>query len=78
VFAPVLDALLTHGDHYMHLADLACNVTAQEQVSALYRQRDPWARKAVLNLGHSGKFFSDRTITEYAADIWGAEPCSVD
>jgi starch phosphorylase len=78
VFASVVDALLTHGDHYMHLADLASYVKAQEQVSALYRQPDAWARKAVLNVGHSGKFSSDRTIAEYAADVWGAEPCPVD
>ena len=39
---------------------------------------DAWARKAILNVAHSGKFSSDRTIAEYAADIWGAEPCPVD
>ena len=78
VFAPILDALLTHGDHYMHLADLTSYVKAQEQVSALYKQPDAWARKAILNVAHSGKFSSDRTIAEYAADIWGAEPCPVD
>jgi glycogen phosphorylase len=75
VFAPVLDALLTHGDHYMHLADLTPYVKAQEQVGALYKQPDAWARKAALNVGHSGRFSSDRTIAEYAADVWGAEPC---
>ena len=78
VFAPILDALLTHGDHYMHLADLTPYVKAQEQVGALYKQPDAWARKAALNVGHSGKFSSDRTIAEYAADVWGAEPCPVD
>jgi starch phosphorylase len=78
VFTPILDALLTHGDHYMHLADLSAYVKAQEQVGALYRQPDAWARKAILNIGHSGKFSSDRTISEYAADIWAAEPCPVD
>jgi starch phosphorylase len=77
VFAPVLDALLTHGDHYMHLADLTPYVRAQEQVGALYQQPDAWARKAALNVGHAGRFSSDRTIAEYAADVWGAEPCPV-
>jgi starch phosphorylase len=75
VFAPILDALLMHGDHYMHLADLMPYVKAQEQVSALYKQPEAWAQKAILNVGHSGKFSSDRTIAEYAADVWGAEPC---
>lgn len=78
VFTPILDTLLAHGDHYMHLADLTSYVKAQEQVSALYQQPDAWARKAILNVGHSGKFSSDRTIAEYAAAIWGAEPCPVD
>jgi starch phosphorylase len=78
VFTPICDALLTHGDYYMHLADLSAYVTTQEQVGRLYEQPDAWARRAIVNLAHSGKFSSDRTIQEYARDIWGAEPCSVD
>ena len=78
IYRPIWDALLTHGDYYMHLADLPAYVRAQEQVGQLYRQPEAWARRAILNVGHSGKFSSDRTIGEYAADIWGAEPCSVD
>ena len=62
----------------MHLADLPAYVRTQEQVGQLYRQPEAWAHRAILNVGHSGKFSSDRTIEEYAADIWGAEPCSVD
>jgi starch phosphorylase len=77
-FAPIVDALVTHGDHYMHLADLASYVKAQEQAGALYREPNAWARKAVLNVAHSGKFSSDRTIREYSADIWGAKPCPID
>jgi glycogen phosphorylase len=78
VFAPVLEALLTRGDHYMHLADLTSYLKAQEQLSALYKHPEAWARKAVLNVGHSGKFSSDRTIAEYAAEIWGVGPCPLD
>jgi starch phosphorylase len=78
IYRPIWDALLTHGDYYMHLADLPAYVRTQEQVGQLYRQPEAWARRAILNVGHSGKFSSDRTIEEYAADIWGAEPCSVD
>ena len=70
--------MLTHGDYYRHLADLSSYVATQEQVGRLYRQPDAWARRAILNVAHSGKFSSDRTIREYAGDIWGAEPCSVD
>ncbi|MBV8315672.1 MAG: glycogen/starch/alpha-glucan phosphorylase, partial [Planctomycetaceae bacterium] len=78
LFQPIRDALLTHGDYYMHLADLASYVATQERVGALYRQPDAWARKAILNVGHSGPFSSDRTIAEYAADVWGAGSCPVD
>jgi starch phosphorylase len=77
VFGPIVDTLLTHGDHYMHLADLASYVKTQEQAAALYQQPDAWAHKAIQNVGHSGKFSSDRTIAEYAADIWGAKACPV-
>jgi starch phosphorylase len=78
IFGPICDTLLTHGDYYMHLADLSAYVTTQEKVGRLYRQPDEWTRRAILNVGHSGKFSSDRTIAEYAADIWQAEPCPVD
>jgi starch phosphorylase len=78
VFRPIWDALLTHGDYYMHLADLSSYVKTQEKVGQLYRQPDAWVRRAILNVGHSGKFSSDRTIAEYAAQVWRAESCSVD
>jgi starch phosphorylase len=77
VFTPILDALVLHGDHYMHLADLSAYVRAQDQVGARYRQADAWTRAAILNVAHSGRFSSDRTIAEYAADIWQVEPCPV-
>jgi starch phosphorylase len=77
VFTPIWDTLLTHGDHYMHLADLSAYARAQEKVGELYRHPEEWARKAILNVGNSGKFSSDRTIAEYAADIWRVKPCPV-
>ena len=77
VFAPIWDALLTHGDHYMHLADLSSYLRADRQLCQLYADPDAWARKAILNVAASGKFSSDRTIAEYAADIWNVEPCPV-
>jgi len=78
VFGPIVDTLLLHGDHYLHLADLASYVKIQEQAGALYRQPDAWARRAIVNVGHSGKFSSDRTIMEYARGIWSAEACPVE
>jgi starch phosphorylase len=77
LFAPLRDRLLAGGDYYMHLADLTAYARTQERVGALYADPEGWARKAVLNVACSGKFSSDRTIAEYAADIWNAEPCPV-
>jgi starch phosphorylase len=77
IFAPIRDMLLAKGDYYMHLADLTAYAQAQAQVAALYADREAWFRKVALNVGSSGKFSSDRSISEYAADIWNAEPCPV-
>ena len=70
VFAPLRDTLLTRGDHYMHLADLSSYLDADRRLVELYADPDGWSRKAILNVAGSGKFSSDRTIAEYAADIW--------
>ena len=77
IFAPLRDTLLIAGDHYMHLADLSAYVGAQERVEQLYADRDAWSRRAILNVASSGKFSSDRSIAEYASEIWGARPCPV-
>jgi starch phosphorylase len=77
VFAPLRDTLLTHGDHYMHLADLKSYLEADQRLVELHGDSVAWARKAVLNMAGSGRFSSDRTIAEYAARIWNAEPCPV-
>ncbi|MGH7289737.1 MAG: glycogen/starch/alpha-glucan phosphorylase, partial [Myxococcota bacterium] len=77
VFDPLRDALLTHGDHYRHLADLHAYLEASERLGALYAERDGWARTAILNVAGSGTFSSDRTVAEYAAGIWNAKPCPV-
>jgi starch phosphorylase len=78
LFRPIWDTLLTNGDRYMHLADLGDYVRTQERVAELYADPDAWARKAILNVAHSGRFSSDRTIAEYTTDIWHAKPCPVD
>jgi glycogen phosphorylase len=78
IFEPIRETLLTKGDYYMHLADLTGYVETQQNVAAVYGDRQGWATKAVLNVARSGKFSSDRTIEEYASDIWRAEPCPVD
>jgi starch phosphorylase len=78
VFAQLYDTLLTHGDHYMHLADLTSYLEADQRLCELYKDPQAWARKAILNVAGSGKFSSDRTIAEYAADIWKVKACPVE
>jgi len=77
IFAPLRDMLLTNGDFYRHLADLTSYVQAHERLGALYADRNAWAHKAILNVASSGKFSSDRTISEYAEGIWNVKPCPV-
>ena len=77
VFTPLRNALLTHGDYFMHLADLKSYLEADQRLLDLYAEPDAWARKAILNVAASGKFSSDRTIAEYATDIWNVGPCAV-
>jgi starch phosphorylase len=78
VFAPILDVLLRKGDHYRHLADLQSYSEAHARLGLLYGTPEEWSRKAVLNIAASRTFSSDRTIAEYARDIWQIEPCPGD
>ena len=77
IFDPIRQALLGQGDQYMHLADLGSYVKAQERVSRAYADAASWSRKSILNVAASGRFSSDRTIAEYAINIWHAKPCPV-
>ena len=77
VFEPLRETLLTGGDHYMHLADLRAYLEADHHLLQLYGNPERWARTAILNVASSGRFSSDRTIAEYAAEIWDAKPCPV-
>jgi starch phosphorylase len=77
IFAPLRDTLLTNGDFYMHLADLKSYLDADKRLCDLYANPDAWARKAIWNVASSGKFSSDRSISEYTSDIWKVAPCPV-
>ncbi len=77
IFKPVMHALLDGGDHYMSLADLRDYIRTQERVDTAYQDRDSWDRKAIINVARAGKFSSDRTIREYASEIWHLDPCTV-
>jgi starch phosphorylase len=77
VFEPLRKLLLDNGDFYMHLADLTSYLEADRKLTTLYKDRAGWAYKVILNVAASGKFSSDRTIAEYASEIWNAKPCPV-
>ncbi|KTF79816.1 hypothetical protein cypCar_00008277 [Cyprinus carpio] len=66
--------MLFHHDRFKVFADYESYVECQERVSALYKDQREWTRVVVKNIAASGKFSSDRTIKEYATEIWGVEP----
>ena len=73
----VRDVLLSGGDPFMVLADFRSYADCQKRVDAAYRDRAGWARKAILNTARVGKFSSDRTVREYAKDIWNLTPFAI-
>ena len=75
IFEPIRETLLTRGDNYLHLADLSAYVETQSRIATAYQDQQSWAEKAVHNIARSGKFSSDRTIAEYASEIWNVQPC---
>ena len=77
VFSPIRDTLLTYGDRFRHLADLTAYAHAHRDLAALYADPEAWAKKAIINVACCGKFSSDRTITEYANQIWNLKPSPV-
>ena len=77
VFDPIVRNLLDYNDHYMLLTDLRSYIDIQARVDKLYRQPHAWDAKALINVARSGRFSSDRTISEYARDIWHIEPVQI-
>ncbi len=76
-FGMIVDTLLNGGDPFLVLADFRAYCDCQAKVDAAFRDSAGWARKAVLNTARIGKFSSDRTIREYAKDIWNLDPVGV-
>jgi len=77
IFRPIVAKLLSARDEYVHLADLPAYISMQQQVDVEYKDRALWNRKALLNIARMGKFSSDRTIREYARDIWKIRPAVI-
>ena len=73
-FRPIARSLLDGGDAYMLLADFDSYAACQEKVSAAYLDQESWTRASILNVAHMGRFSSDRTVKEYADEIWGVKP----
>ena len=73
-YKPIIGNLLDGGDHYLLLADYASYLECQAKVEAAYRDPEQWQRKAILNVANMGIFSTDRTIAQYAAQVWNAKP----
>lgn len=70
----VSDRLMSHGEHFLVLADFGSYCEAQQRVDALFQNPEEWTRKSVINALSMGPFSSDRSIREYADNIWGIKP----
>ena len=77
-FKDIYYQILQNNDEYFVLKDFDSYAKAQEQVDLAYRNENSWYEKAIINIAHSGNFSSDRTIREYAEDIWGIRPVKID
>jgi starch phosphorylase len=78
LFHPIVNSLLNEGDNYLLLADYDSYIKCQDLVSATYRDPQKWTRMAIMNVANMGKFSSDRTIQQYADEIWDAKPTTID
>ena len=74
---PLRGSLLASGDHYMHLADFSAYLDADRRLLEIYADPEAWSRKVIANIASSGRISSDRTISEYARDIWNLRPCPI-
>ena len=77
MIADLSKGLLDWGDPYLVLADYRSYIDAQDRAGLVYLDQEKWSAMAIRNVAGSGKFSSDRTIGEYAEDIWKLEPVRV-
>ena len=78
LFKPIYDTLMTWGDRYFLLADFASYSETHMEIDKTYRKKDKWAKMAIINVANSGKFSSDRTISDYAREIWKVKPVPIE
>ncbi len=76
LFRWIVDELLDRGDRYFHLADLSSYIEASHRAETDYQEPEVWTAKSILNVARTGFFSSDRTIAEYARDIWNIKPAA--
>ncbi|MCG8570365.1 MAG: glycogen/starch/alpha-glucan phosphorylase [Spirochaetes bacterium] len=76
LFQPLVDILIKN-DTYMHMADFQSYLECQKRISEEYRDQEKWTKKAIFNVANMGKFSTDRTISEYAKDIWRVKPLEI-
>ena len=76
-FGMLYESLLDRNDEFFVLKDFAAYCEAQKEISRRYGQKQDWLRSSTVNIAHSGYFSSDRTIQEYASDIWHIQPVHV-
>ncbi len=79
LFKPIMDSLLQGGDRYMVLADFRSYIDCQNKLELLYREnRTKWTQMSIINVANMGRFSSDRTVEEYAREIWKVDPLKID
>lgn len=78
LFEPIFDSLVDQGDNFMLLADFDDYIKTQEKVDKLYKKQDEWIKKSILNSARIGFFSSDRTVKQYADEIWGVKPVKIE
>ena len=76
-FEPLCDSITSGADFYLVANDFPAYIETQARVDATYRDTEKWTRMSIMSTAGSGKFSSDRTIAEYAKEIWGVTPCRV-
>lgn len=77
LYQPIWDTLLTHGDEYLVLDDFDAYLECQRRVADAYENPAHWTRMCIMNIANSGKFSTDRTITDYSDTIWDIHPCPI-